>query len=849
MKGHTFDRQILQDEFHPSPTSCSPFKAVHRPPILRTSVFDRFHSSSHPYSPSLSYASSSFSYLPLENENWNAIANELKECKETELKSNVVVKHIDILNQFYPPLFIKPILGDGRCFYASVLDQMNAVTPSSPEVTQFKKEFYKWLHAWTVELMSDEKRLEMCHILFPTWVNETPDVIQHNLKEYIRIKSIDDLDSATYADNTGIVLMSTYIQRPILIYSYLVSEDFRVHFCIHSITPFVSQDPSFGYKNSRELWDKELSKRPLLLVHTHIHLQNRMVCEHYESLIPTPWSEVTEMVPLSDMVQLQTVYRHFPNGLCHIQPHMIQDPSRRLFTEYIRSFRSIRTCSNDHVVSLIRERAQFTPFTPTEMEETLRRVSWDVRSNNDVRLSSASVHKLWKPNSRLDDASIYAFLTMWSGEWGRQNPSIKHSLLIVHDTMFYQYISRSTVEEWEQMYTTYRDSAFASEGDVLQQQSSSIWGDNEDIRRAMDPPYKLLLKAQSKSPFPWTTSPFQYNQWILPIFLASSQHWVMLYVSLVDRIIFVFDPLRIEMRERETEEEMCWQIFWFMAVLFCRQLKQLSQAVPEWRTHQAYKNWGKQLEDRFNPDEWKFYQSRNANLVPFQDNQDDCGMFVLMYIETISKMLGNHPRPFVWDSNDIPRKRHEYTMRLLKKYSTNVVSPEGESSLSRAPSLSSLMDEVDSNSEAASYVDKEERMKRGEESVAAHGEGAEEEEGEEEEEEGKRIHFSQHNQVRQFVSNSRLKMNVDESSRKSSASPSKPSLKRSHDLILKHDLSEWETNEDDITSSNDFMDDTSGSEEEKEEDNAGDEEEDDDDRETVARKRQRQNYLSLDEED
>ncbi|CAK9252103.1 unnamed protein product [Sphagnum jensenii] len=591
------------------------------------------------------------------------------------------VKSMVTLDQFYPPMFCRNVHPDGMCFFYSVFDQLWGRVASRDEIQAFRRAFFKWVHTWILSLLDAKRRKEILHSIFPTWQTEEDDVKLQNLfQTYIKVKSGDVvLDNTTYLDQSGILLFATYLQRPIQIYSFHSSMSAN-HFIVNTNHPLQHLHASFAY-SLPTAWLPH-GKRPLLIMHYRTFLNKNLLSdgdtqfidtddieetrtiEHYDSLSPLGVLLKKDTQNMEALGRLQSVYQEFPGSLTHIRQVFIDKPLHREFVKRYDMFTT--TLSSVEEAKRMQRREAFRQLNAAEIDRRLSHATFKhITFLHHDELRDA-IRRIWLPNTRVTDSSIYAFCRMWTSEWNTLAPSIHRSLLLVQDTMFFTQLERFTADQWQSMAEDYSS-------------TSSIKATREaEITAAYDKPFNVLKRSQEHSTQPWTTSPFQYNEWLIPIYVKSNQHFFLLHVHLLDRVVFIFDPLPPKQRNVDHIERVCNQVVWFTILGLKRRYAEMHALFPQWTETIEYKTWGQQLVDRLDYDKWTYYQAQNQLHIPFQDNGFDCGIFVMKYIEVICRDLDNSTFHFDWDTKDIPRIRHEFAERLLHATSSSARHEEGK---------------------------------------------------------------------------------------------------------------------------------------------------------------------------
>ena len=578
-------------------------------------------------------------------------SQEQQKAEEGERKDTLseTLASIFVLDQFYPPLFHRPVTGDGLCFYYALYDQLYGSLPTVHQVHAFKKTFFDWLFKW-IRCMSPGVREQTIRDLFKLW--DVPDAtleqLQERFEQYLDQKSKNSTDSRTFVDQNILSLMATYLQTPLHIYS-LSHRDSKSTLSIACQPPIQALHSSFCFKRPPHL-AQLVEKHAILLVH---FVLERIVgdsvydLEHYDSISPDPKHTNTKEQVLVDLLDLQKMYAAYPAGITRISPKcdVPIKGMERPFSKRLRMYQASEEEDEEEETNSCRgDKAKRSAALEAEWEEKVKSVVW--RPNALVK--PADLKLLWMPDTRINDAVIYAFCRMWSMEWNRICPSTRHSLLLVNDTMMYTFVSSRSDEEWEAL---------------IKLESS-----DPRVADALSKPLGVLAQAIEHSTQPWATSPFQFNEWLVPVFIPSNNHFVLLHLNFLDRICFVYDPLPPERQDADANSAVCTTLLFFALTLFQKYMRDMAAAFPNWKGQQAYKRegCGPQILDRLDAEKWSFYKpSTKHKMVPSQTNGDDCGVFVLKYIETLCKNLDSDTCVFDWSAAEIGQIRRSIATRLF----------------------------------------------------------------------------------------------------------------------------------------------------------------------------------------
>ena len=572
------------------------------------------------------------------------------------------------MSEFSPRLMLHNVPPNGSCGYSAIYDQLypDLITTNPTLVRAWKLSLLHWAEKVMASLSDDEliAWTTSVHLKYLDVPDQTPR------EAWLQDLKRND-NPQEYMDSNMVIWASHYLQLPIQIFGNLNRADPPLCITYPKRTFSIP-----GYT----LPLRFLAPSPP----HHLLLFLDSTLPHYQSIHSLAFSITLD--------HLQQIYAHSPFGMArHVLSSLTHAPSA-LWQKFENSLAEPQadyitsiwpTCARDsgRVTALCKRWQQDPTLFPTTALHPL---------------TLSHVQHLLTPHTRIDDAILTVRLETMvktmrrvvSEGVGSIDPTSRphHETLLFTDTLFMQMLvdlprglvtratkalqNRLSHQGQSAIDTTSLCPAPSLQGegaeepplplktkegvaDWLSPQCTSdealmLWKVERMMDRFLDQaPLGTIQLTGCFAP----ASPFHYEQWLVPCFVKRPvEHFLLLQTSPLDSTTLIYDSLLPDARTDEYKgmhSKLTGYLHRWMHYMWARQLMKLPATLREAYTATLVHG-SRFLQSPAIP--WKTWALHSR--LPFQSaDSNDCGIFLLSYVETLLEYRHQNHVLFLWDQS------------------------------------------------------------------------------------------------------------------------------------------------------------------------------------------------------
>ena len=546
------------------------------------------------------------------------------------------------LENFIPSCTQFNVDGDGNCLFSSVLHQLipykntnELMRLSASENKKFKILFLDWVeYCVKTDYFTPSQLIDFFPLTDLDQVtqkeifgsisrkrklvdndDDTKEENDTNLKQNILNYINRNRNSAVYADNIMIYLMSTFLQIPIQIIKYPRKNHG------YEIVNYVQMNhiPILSYMNNNIMDDKYESIISLIKNHVDFTLERHLLIvytgNHYNSIIPN--------LKQLNIYHLQKIFKIIPFGIARdIRPTFYGSINTTYkFHKLLNSDESYDQLEPNDVMLIESFKNNFndedalSTYINTSMYDHLK-------YKHIKSLIQKECLKPWIFDARLNYLQKHL----------RKNtsPELPHTLLL--PTLFFKKISESFTKE--------------SIDSMIQ---SKQFYDNISFMQLIE----IMNLYIYNSMCPKYTTIYQFDQICIPIYKKT--HYNLIYMDLKTKTIICYEPDR-ELHDNLEAKQKIQEYLTLLLKIF--------QLIWEYYYINISNIYTLHDFHHYEFSEWNIFNKKTC--IPLQQCKEDAGIVVLGYIESICFSELKQIQ-FSWKETDIKKLRYKIAADFIKK--------------------------------------------------------------------------------------------------------------------------------------------------------------------------------------